>query len=116
MKTILTSDLRGGILFDIQIERERQEVLRKEGKFKFTCASREMSNAEKLCILAEEFGEVAKEVTEECILLSKPMSLERYAETKATKKLMREELIQVASVCLAWCEALDVEIDDREDI
>lgn len=44
----------------IRDERFRQEQLKESGRFKFTCADKEISDFEKLAILAEEFGEVAE--------------------------------------------------------
>lgn len=59
---------RADILQYIDNERSRQEMLRREGKFVLTCATFPgLSEYEKLAVLAEEFGEVAKEVTELCI-------------------------------------------------
>lgn len=48
-----------------------------------------------LAILGEEFGEVAKEVFEEDHLL------------RSRRSELREELVQVAAVAIAWIEALD---------
>jgi NTP pyrophosphatase (non-canonical NTP hydrolase) len=81
------------ILSEVLNERERQDVLKAEGKFKKTCADG-MSNAERLAVLAEEFGEVAREVCEQ---------IEGFTDWYK----MRTELIQVAAVCVAWVEGLD---------
>ena len=80
------------ILISVQHERLRQEQLKAAGKFTKTCADN-MPNAERLVVLAEEFGEVAREVCESL-------------EGKPTPNL-RTELIQVAAVCVAWVEGLD---------
>ena len=42
-------------------ERERQETLRVEGRFEYTLDEAGMSNTEKLAVIMEEVGEVAKE-------------------------------------------------------
>jgi hypothetical protein len=106
--------VRIGILQDVSHERERQEFLRKSGKFTFTCASTDPSvtHEEKLAVLAEEFGEVSKEVVEHIIAVRKharmsvPEAIPDYKETIYCDKI-RKELIQVAAVCVAWIEALD---------
>ncbi len=90
-------------------ERVRQEELLKAGKFNWSCAnvhykrplSGEMSTIapeSKLAVLAEEIGEVSRIV---CDSLPDEGVLDR--------KKLREELVQVAAVCVAWCEALDAE-------
>lgn len=108
----------GGILLEIQRERERQEELKRAGKFLFTPADIIMTNPERLAILAEEFGKTAREVTEEIILETKARN--QYLHPKdsdvwnisrvALLRKMREELIQVAAVCVAWTEGLDKEL------
>lgn len=80
----------------IIIERQRQELLRMQGKFSWTCASPTVPNSDKLAVLAEEFGEVAREVTEALI------DVKRYNSEHLVK-----ELVQVAAVCVAWLEALE---------
>ena len=72
-------------------ERERQEELFKSGKFPWTCADRHVDNDRKLKVLGEEFGEVCRALCE-CDL-----------------KNLKEELIQVAAVAVAWVEALEQE-------
>lgn len=74
-------------------ERHRQNKLKADGKFAYTCADvivgeHRITSADKLAILAEEFGEVARAVCE------------------GDRVNLREELTQVAAVCLAWLEAL----------
>ena len=77
-------------------ERGRQEDLCAAGKFPHTCASRDgLTNPQKLAVLAEEFGEVAKHVTEEVI-----------SADRLNREKLRAELIQVAAVAVAWSEAL----------
>lgn len=76
-------------------ERNRQDALVIEGRFAFNCASTTVPDLYKLPILAEEAGEVAREVCE----IS--------GQGKKTRKPLRTELIQLAAVCAAWIEALD---------
>lgn len=88
------------VLTSIAIERERQNRLVCEGKFNWTCATSRALPAEKLAVLAEEFGEVARHICEQVI-----------DNARYNPRELKKELIQVAAVCVAWCEALDNEID-----
>lgn len=113
--TIWPDGSTGDTLSKIYQERFRQEELKLRGKFTFTCADIEVTNSERLAVLAEEFGEVAREVTEQVIMLHKDQK--EFTETgqrsvlahivKNQNQRMKKELIQVAAVCVAWCEALD---------
>lgn len=84
----------------VAAERSRQEVLCNRGKFPWTAAQPGISDEKKLAVLAEEFGEVAKLVTESLI-----------DPNRRSIADLREELIQVAAVALGWSEALDRELD-----
>lgn len=76
-------------IFDaISKERNRQRELKACGKFKWTCADTEPSRADKLAVLAEEFGEVARAVCDE------------------DAANLRDELVQVATVAFTWLESL----------
>lgn len=77
------------ILSEVAAERERQERLKASGKFTHTCADLEASVGYKTIVLGEEFGEVCRAAHD-----GKPDQL-------------REELIQVAAVAVAWVQALD---------
>ena len=70
--------------------REAQDVMKLEGRFEFTCADDELSDDERLTILVEEDGEVARAIHQRL-----PGEL-------------RAELIQVAAVALAWIENTDL--------
>lgn len=98
--------VRAQIFNDIQGERERQTKLKNEGKFAHTCADTDIENMERLPILAEEFGEVSKEVMEEII-----NTRWRYNwdddQKAANRKRLRKELLEVAACAVAWIEALD---------
>lgn len=76
------------IFSEILIERGRQEHLRASGKFKETCASASMPASEKYVVLGEEVGEIAQAILHD------------------DTANLREELIQVAAVCVAWLESL----------
>lgn len=88
------------VLDDVLKERKRQEWLREQGKFSWTCATvnREVKPSDKYAVLAEEVGEVAREIVEG---LPEGVGVD--------KAKLREELVQVAAVCVAWVEALDAE-------
>lgn len=112
------SKLLDKVLIDIANERNRQEVLKAQGKFEWSVADEfctrseaertELTNQgtlywperrvitpfERLTVLAEEFGEVSAEV---CEGITRPLN----------RVALRSELIQVAAVCAAWVEYLD---------
>jgi NTP pyrophosphatase (non-canonical NTP hydrolase) len=83
-------------LTDVAAERVRQEQLRHDGRFPYTCAGDGLTPAEKLAVLAEEFGEVAREISDA-----------RNCRTEPNPKRLRAELVQVAAVAVAWVESLD---------
>lgn len=93
-------DTEDGVALEaIHVERRRQEELKEQGKFAFTCAD-PMLDVEKLGVLAEEAGEVAKAVNE--------LNAARNAtKRKRWRNNLREELVQTAAVCVAWIEAID---------
>ena len=101
----------------VSAERTRQHSLLAQGKFP-DYWKEGVSDWERLTVLAEEFGEVSKEVCDEmhCAIRDWPgESPEMIATHKARvmkrlKGLIREELVQVAAVCVAWIESLDLEL------
>ena len=119
-KATVESDSK--VLFDVQVERIRQERLKADGKFKWTCADvlwipksrtkvpRFISQENRLAVLAEEFGEVSNEVVEYGITFDKydeeGMELPPHRHAYYLERI-RKELIQVAAVAVAWCEAID---------
>ena len=82
----------------LENERFRQEALKSQGKFAWTCAEVGPTDEAKLAVLAEEFGEAARHVTEALI-----------DKKRRDVKNLYKELIEVAAVCVAWCEALEDE-------
>lgn len=77
-------------------ERLRQEKLKKEGRFKHSLADVPgLTDPEKLAILMEEVGEVARAVSE----------ARGNVNDKHNNDLL-DELTQVAALCMAWMEAL----------
>ncbi len=85
------------ILSEIVAERKRQDRLKAEGKFKFTCADANIRETEAAAILCEEVGEVAREA----------LAWDGLEAGPADRKKLRTELIQVAAVAVAWIEKLD---------
>lgn len=75
------------ILEEVRLERLRQDRLKAEGKFSWNCAD-DVSDLERLPVLTEETGEVARAICDK------------------NQKNLREELIQVAAVAIAWVEGL----------
>jgi NTP pyrophosphatase (non-canonical NTP hydrolase) len=76
-------------------ERRRQDRLKADGRFPYTCADDELSPFEKYAVLSEEVGEVARALLEASDLSNH----KNYVE-------LRKELIQVAAVAVAWIESL----------
>jgi|GEM_PF-2507250 len=98
----MSSLSRQNILDDVSAERERQEHLKAMGKFPHTPADPGALTApESLAVLAEEFGEVAMLVAD--AVTGRPLDPGN----------LREELIQVAAVCVAWVEGLDAALEER---
>ena len=88
------------ILRRIAMERERQNTLVAEGKLPFNCYTRGVPPGDKLMVLAEEAGEVAK-AAYDC----------KYGapEGDTCRKLrhLQIELIQLAAVAAAWAESIE---------
>lgn len=104
----MTSDIATGASYDpitgfalrlVASARRRQDVLKAEGRFEHTCADDELTLTEKLAILAEEFGEVAREVN-----TNDRRRLAR--DTDGTDAALLKEVTQVAAVSVAWIEWL----------
>jgi hypothetical protein len=88
------------ILDAVGVERDRQERRKAEGRFTHTCADPDgMNDYERLAVLVEEVGEVAREV-----LTGEGRRLAR--DSVGTDSALFEELIQVAAVAVAWSEAV----------
>jgi len=108
------------IIGEIIEERDRQEQLRQSGKFLWTCSSPNIDNARRLAVLAEEFGEVSREVVEEIIASDKSNAalLDMVGrihdeEKRDARYRLRLELVQVAAVAMAWIEGLDAAADEE---
>ncbi len=111
-------DEMGEVLADVRKERFRQEELFSKGKFPWACDDPGISDVKKLAVLAEEFGEASKEAAQiEEVYDRDARGLPQFKNTaefndevKRRRTLLRAELIQVAAVCVAWCEALDRQV------
>lgn len=80
----------------VSAERDRQDRLKAAGRFTHTCAD-PMSNADRLIVLIEEVGEVARAIMPD-------------EDRPATwRRDLRAELVQVAAVAVAWVEGIDTE-------
>ena len=93
------------VYWSIAIERLRQEQDVREGKF-LSCADPRVSNVQRLAVLAEEFGDVAREACDQMAV---------GAITVASDEKMRADLISTAAVCVAWVEAIDGRVKHGDD-
>ena len=91
----------------IDDERARQERLKAEGKFTFTCADPQMTDGARIAVLGEEFGEVCRAALERGV--DGEQSYDKHG------KDLRKELIQLCAVGVAMIEALDRRERDAED-
>lgn len=80
------------ILTEVRKERHRQDELKASGKFAYTCQDPQLTSHEKFVILGEEVGEVARGICDGDVAN------------------VREELIQVAAICVAWVQCIDAEL------
>ena len=86
----------------ISAERGRQKLLYLTGKITFDCASTLPDPNRKFRVLTEELGEVAKE-------LDKLEQLRDRRGEKFVLEDLRDELVQVAAVAVAWLESLEIQ-------
>lgn len=86
------------VLREIMEERIRQDGLKAEGRFKYTCADIEMTNLQRLTVLLEEVGEAARAALEMHNLSN---------DVHGLRHGLRKEMIQVAAVAVAFVEGLD---------
>jgi len=86
---------------DVISERERQETkcaeMRAGGLVWLTCADPKMPTLDKLAVLTEELGEIARELCD------------ARAERREPGPNLRVELVQLAACCVAWAEAIDAD-------
>jgi NTP pyrophosphatase (non-canonical NTP hydrolase) len=98
------------VLEKVAAERRRQNELLAKGKFPWNCASEGPSHADKFAVLAEEVGEVAREVNEYAICVGTYAADELKVMPPHREKQFRDqlasELVQVAACCVGWAECL----------
>lgn len=80
----------------VRLERERQADLFRKGRISFDVASPIIDVRRKFRVLGEEIGEVAHAIDQ----------VENHGMVRSN---VRMELIQVAAVCVAWLESLEVQ-------
>jgi hypothetical protein len=100
-KQLILNSLRADIFADIVRERERQEKLVAEGRHPFSCADPSISGAEKARVAGEEYGEVCKASYE---MDNSEVLPKIHAHHRDN---LREELIQLAAVAVAWLESIE---------
>jgi len=99
------------VLADVHAERIRQEQIgeskRASGIDWRSCADPAMAGGDdkRAAVLGEEFGEVCRAVLEAGYAMPMPAALVGIL-TEGDEHL-REELVQVAAVAVAWAEAID---------
>lgn len=87
-------------------ERERQDLLRKQGKHPWSMNNVDVDDRRKLTVLAEEFGKIAMAVCKQtqCVDGCKEGD-DVHKELEAIEENLTEELVQVAACCVAWLES-----------
>ena len=104
----------------VEVERNRQHDLAAAGKFP-DYWRHGVPDCQRLTVLAEEFGEAAKEA---CDIMHNAtrewpgedvdaVQVHKTRVQKRLKGLLRTELVQVAAVAVAWIEALSTELGDE---
>lgn len=106
---VQTTKATHAAITDVAIERDRQEqigvVKREQGIDWRSCADPEMAGGDdrRLVVLTEEVGEVARAILESGFV---PRHLVGQVDAIGDPEL-RDELVQVAAVAVAWIEAID---------
>lgn len=91
----------------VAAERARQRALLEEDVVRTNCAEPTVDNRDKLPVLDEGVGEVARAVQWLQRLLSSAGSVDLAPRIQRRRRHLRTELIQVAAVAVAWAESLD---------
>ena len=81
----------------IDLERERQEKLKQDGRFRHTTFDTGLQAAEKLAVIVEEVGEVSRNVLARAYLVT---------DGNRTDRVLFTELTQIAALCCGWMERL----------
>ena len=96
------------VLDMVRAERDCQEALLAMGHHRWTCATAEISPDRKLRVLVEEVGEVAEAID----LLEGALARGEAGGLERTQ--LRDELVQVAAVAVAWLEGMEAEVESGE--
>lgn len=96
----------------VLVERQRQDRLKEQGKFRFTCADDGLIDSEKYVVLGEEFGEVGRAVLNELALSTDYSEMPESAQSLMVLTQLRKELTEVAAVACAWLESLELEPEE----
>lgn len=96
---------RGEALELIDSERTRQDALKASGRFKYTCADKQLTMWEKYAILVEEVGELSRAMLNRAALVK---DLKDYREIGDWGEEMKKEITQVGAICLAWLESMEL--------
>ena len=84
-------------LIAVGSERKRQLTLQAAGRFSYTPSDHALTDAQRLAMLAEELGEVARNVLRRGRLVT---------DGDPSDAGLRKELGQVAAIAVAWMERL----------
>ena len=90
------------VLFHVETERKRQLILKAQGRFKYTPSDEELTDFERLAMIAEELGEVSRN----CLARA-----ELVTDGEKSDPALYKELGQVAALSVAWMQSLDIEGD-----
>lgn len=85
------------VLTLIGSERKRQLVLKAQGRFEYTASDDGITDAQRLAMIVEEVGEVARNVLARDGMVT---------DGDASDAELRKELCQVAALCASWMERL----------
>jgi len=91
----MLNDQQIRIYKEIEHEISRQVLLQEQGRFRHTPKDSTLPTTFKFGMLAEELGEVAR-----CVLANAGL-----VQEKPSVDNLREELVQVAAIAVAWLES-----------
>jgi len=95
----MLNDYQIRIYGEIEHEVSRQVLLQEQGRFQHTPKDSDLPDTSKFGMLAEELGEVAR-----CVLANAGL-----VQEKPSMVNLREELVQVAAIAIAWLESPDLQ-------
>ena len=92
-------------LWEVQLERRRQDQLKREGRFRHTLADSGMPDELKLAAVLEELAEVGKN------LLARAGAVQ---DGDPSLEAIHTEVTQVAALSVAWMECLTRQLRARD--